>query len=51
MWLTVKELASYIKIKEKTLYNLANRGSMPHYRIGRELVPLLVEVKKDPAIV
>ena len=35
MWLTVKELSSYLKIKDKTLYYLVNRGSIPHYRIGK----------------
>ena len=35
MWLTVKELASYIKVKEKTLYNFISHGAIPHYRIGK----------------
>ena len=35
MWLTVKELASYIKVKEKTLYGFVNQGSIPHYRVGK----------------
>jgi len=42
MWLTVKELASYIKVKEKTLYSLVNQGLMPHYRIGK-----LIRFKQD----
>lgn len=35
MWLTVKELASYIKVKEKTLYSLVARRDIPHYRINK----------------
>lgn len=42
MWLTVKELSGYIKIKEKTIYYLVNQGSIPHYRINT-----LVRFKKD----
>jgi excisionase family DNA binding protein len=35
MWLTVKELSKYINIKEKTIYHLVTKGSIPHYRIGK----------------
>lgn len=42
MWLTVKELSSYIKVKEKTIYNLVSKSSIPHYRIGK-----LVRFKQD----
>ena len=35
MWLTIKELSAYIKIKDKTLYYLVERGAIPHYRIGK----------------
>jgi excisionase family DNA binding protein len=35
MWLDVKELSSYIKIKEKTLYALVAAGKIPHYRVGK----------------
>jgi excisionase family DNA binding protein len=42
IWLTVKELARYINMKEKTLYYLVRNGSIPHYRVGK-----LVRFKKD----
>jgi excisionase family DNA binding protein len=35
MWLTIKELSAYLKIKDKTLYYLVERGSIPHYRVGK----------------
>ena len=35
MWLTVKELASYIKVKEKTIYSFVSQGSIPHYRLSK----------------
>jgi excisionase family DNA binding protein len=42
MWLTVKELSEYIKVKEKTLYYLVGKGNIPHYRIGK-----LVRFRRD----
>ena len=42
MWLDIKELSSYIKIKEKTIYYLVSKGRVPHYRIGK-----LVRFKKE----
>ncbi len=35
MWITVREAAVFLSIKEKTIYHLVNQGSMPHYRIGK----------------
>jgi len=35
MWLDVKELSSYLKLKEKTVYYLVRQGLIPHYRIGK----------------
>ena len=35
MWLCVKELSSYLSIKEKTIYSLVGRGEIPCYRIGK----------------
>ena len=35
MWLTVRELSDYIKLKEKTIYHLVSNGMIPHYRIGK----------------
>ena len=33
--MTVKELAKYINVKEKTIYNFAEKGLIPHYRLNR----------------
>ena len=35
MWITVKEAASFLSIKEKTIYYLVNQALIPHYRIGK----------------
>lgn len=35
MWITVKEAASFLNIKEKTIYSLVTQGLIPHYRIGK----------------
>ncbi len=35
MWITVREAAIFLGIKEKTIYHLVNQGSIPHYRIGK----------------
>ncbi len=35
MWITVKEAAEFLSIKEKTLYYLVTHGLIPHYRIGK----------------
>jgi excisionase family DNA binding protein len=35
MWITVKELSEYLRIKEKTLYYLVQRGQIPHYRVNK----------------
>jgi excisionase family DNA binding protein len=35
MWLSVIDLASYLNIKEKTIYHLVSQKAIPHYRIGK----------------
>jgi excisionase family DNA binding protein len=35
MWITVKEAAEFLSIKEKTIYYLVNQDLIPHYRIGK----------------
>ncbi|MEM9470005.1 MAG: helix-turn-helix domain-containing protein [Pseudomonadota bacterium] len=32
--LTIKELASYLKMAEKTLYRLASNGDVPGFKVG-----------------
>lgn len=32
--LTIKELASYLKIAEKTAYRFASEGGIPGFRVG-----------------
>jgi excisionase family DNA binding protein len=34
-WLTVKDLSSYLNLKDKTVYFLVSMGKIPHYRIGK----------------
>jgi excisionase family DNA binding protein len=33
--MTVKELAEYINVKEKTIYNFVEKRLIPHYRLNR----------------
>jgi excisionase family DNA binding protein len=33
--MTVKELAKYINVKEKTIYNFVEKRLIPHYRLNR----------------
>ncbi len=35
MWITVKQAAIILSIKEKTLYSLVTQGRIPHSRIGK----------------
>ncbi len=35
--LTIKELASYLKIKEKTAYRLTADGKIPGFKVGGSL--------------
>jgi excisionase family DNA binding protein len=35
MWMTVRDLSDYIKLKEKTIYHLVSNKMIPHYRIGK----------------
>lgn len=32
--MTVKEVAAYLKIKEKTAYRLAGEGKLPAFKVG-----------------
>jgi excisionase family DNA binding protein len=34
--LTVKELASYLKIHESTVYRLIKTGQLPAFKVGRD---------------
>jgi len=31
---TIKELATYLKLKEKTVYSLAAKGELPGFKVG-----------------
>jgi excisionase family DNA binding protein len=35
-WLTLGEAAKYLKVGKSTLYDLARKGNVPAYKIGRE---------------
>ena len=32
--LTIKEVAGYLKVNERTLYRLANKGDIPAFKVG-----------------
>ena len=36
-FLTVKQLAEILQVTERTLYDMAKTGKIPHLRIGRRL--------------
>lgn len=36
-WLDIKELASYLHIKPKSLYSMASTGRIPSYKVNRLL--------------
>ena len=33
--LTVREVAAFLRLHEKTIYDLVERGAIPHLRLGR----------------
>ncbi|ELE1907196.1 helix-turn-helix domain-containing protein [Vibrio vulnificus] len=51
--LTLKELAEYLKLAEKTAYRLASEGKLPGFKVGgswrfkREDVEAWIEEQKD----
>jgi excisionase family DNA binding protein len=32
--LTIKQLAEYLKVNERTIYRLANKGDIPAFKVG-----------------
>lgn len=32
--LTIKEVADYLKVNERTIYRLANKGEIPAFKVG-----------------
>lgn len=34
--MTVRDVADYLKLDERTVYNLANRGKLPAVKIGKQ---------------
>ncbi len=38
MWFTVATLASFLGINAKTIYKMADRGEIPHYRLRPHLI-------------
>ena len=32
--LTIKEVADYLKVNERTIYRLANKGGIPAFKVG-----------------
>lgn len=51
--LTLKEVAAYLKLAEKTAYRLVNEGKLPGFKIGgswrfkREDLETWIEAKKQ----
>lgn len=52
--LTVKEVAEYLKVNERTIYRLAAGGEMPAFRVGtswrfrKEDVAAWIESQHEP---
>ncbi|MCL6446718.1 MAG: helix-turn-helix domain-containing protein [Armatimonadetes bacterium] len=50
--MTLDEVAEYLKIKKKTLYNLVQQGKLPGFKVGgawrfkREDIDLWIEERK-----
>ena len=34
----IQELAIYLNIKKRTIYNYVQKGEIPHYRIGNKTI-------------
>lgn len=51
--LTLKDIAAYLKLAEKTAYRLASEGKLPSFKVGgswrfkREDLEAWIEVQKD----
>ena len=51
--LTISDLASYLKVTEKTLYSLAQKGDLPGFKVGgqwrfrRAAIDSWIEVKTN----
>lgn len=51
--LTLKEVAAYLKLAEKTAYRLASEGKLPGFKVGgswrfkREDLEAWIEAQKD----
>ncbi|MEZ8743280.1 helix-turn-helix domain-containing protein [Vibrio atlanticus] len=51
--LTLKEVAAYLKLAEKTAYRLASEGKLPGFKVGgswrfkREDLEVWIEIQKD----
>lgn len=51
--LTLKEVAAYLKLAEKTAYRLASEGKLPGFKVGgswrfkREDLAVWIEKQKD----
>jgi excisionase family DNA binding protein len=44
--LTVKEVADYLKVNERTIYRLATSGELPAFRVGSSWRFRLIEIDK-----
>ena len=44
--LTVDQLAQYLQVSDKVIYNLVQEGKIPHRKIGRRIIFLESEVEQ-----
>ena len=35
VWMTVEEVAIYLRLSKKVIYNLTSNGYLPYYKIGQ----------------
>ena len=44
--MTVREVADYFKVNQRTVYNLANQGKLPAIKIGKQWRVRKAEIEK-----
>lgn len=44
--MTVREVAAYLRVTTKTVYDLARKGELPSFRVGRSVRFLHTEIER-----
>lgn len=44
--MTVREVAAYLRVTTKTVYELARKGELPSFRVGRSVRFLQAEIER-----